>query len=326
MKTGEDQVGSPAAAWVKDVLLSCAVLPVAAAAGLGLAMSYKMYHPPRKALRQKPEDLGLDAVPLKIPVPGGSTVLDAWYIPATDALGTVIVGHGVGRNKGHALPYAAMLHEAGYNVVAFDHRNHGRSTQDRSLVGMSRRFTDDFEAVICAARSRPELEHGKFALFSFSFSTFPALYVTERVADRVDAIICDSGPAWNISGVYGRFIEYSKLGLPGILRGPLLYRVVESVYRRTADWMLAVRWPPKLDHLSVKLLFITGEEDWLIPPDEVRRIAELHPGSEVWIAPGAGHLMALRTHPERYRELVLGFLERAFQSASSPGVASGGSR
>lgn len=300
---------------LKDVLLIGLVVPVFAAIIYAIIMAYKTFHPPRAAMRHHPDKFGLPATAVKIPVRNSRVVIDAWCIPAPGAAHTVVVGHGIGRNKSAALPYAALLHRAGYNVVAFDHRNHGESSNDWSFRPMSRRFTDDIAAVIDFVRSRPELNGGQIALYAFSFSTFPAIYVLTRPECRLQAIICDSGPVKHILPLYERFIATNQLLMPAIFKGPIVYQVVKIAYTYISDAMLAVQnWPPALTDLPVQLLFIANECDSLIPADEVRQVADLYPQATFWLAPMAPHLQAFRMHKAVYADVVTGFLQRALDS------------
>ena len=173
-----------------DLVLALTALPVIMAAAYAVVRAYQTYHPPRLPFRKKPADFGLSPEQVRIPTANPAISLDAWLLPAGPAAPTVIVGHGVGQHKGFTLPYVSFLHEAGYNVLAFDHRNHGRSDTDRVFWQMSKRFTDDMEAAIAFARRRGTFDGSAIALLTFSFSTFPAVYVLKRPGCRVDAIIC----------------------------------------------------------------------------------------------------------------------------------------
>lgn len=62
-----------------------------------------------------------------------------WYVPAGNGAGptaaTVVLVHGFHANKSGILKYGAGLHPA-FNLVAFDMRNVGRSTGDRTTSGV----------------------------------------------------------------------------------------------------------------------------------------------------------------------------------------------
>lgn len=292
-----------------DGALALSGPPAAAAATYGVVLAHRIYHPPRVVGPQTPADAGLPYEGVTIPARRDGVTLDAWLVPADAGAGTVVLGHGMGRNKATVLRYAAMLHDAGLNVLAFDLRNHGRSGSDGAVTGMAGRFIDDFDVVVSHVASRPELAGGGIALFCFSFSTWPALQVAVTGAARVQAVVCDSGPAMDVAASFHRVMDVRKGTLPPPLRGPVLYELTKAVYARAAERMLAATgWPPALGARDVPMLFVAGDADPVIPPGEVERVAAVYPGSQLWVAPGASHLQAFRAHPERYRDLVTGFL------------------
>jgi len=53
--------------------------------------------------------------------------LEAWYIKADSAKGTVILFHGLGSNKGNVLGEALEFNSFGYNTMLIDIRAHGNS-------------------------------------------------------------------------------------------------------------------------------------------------------------------------------------------------------
>jgi len=304
------------ASWLADGLLVLAGMPIIAAVIFAVMRAYRTYHPARLPLRKAPEDFGLRARRVTIPTTSPRVSLQAWQCFRNATRPTVIIGHGIGQHKGFALPYAAFLYRAGYNVLTFDHRNHGKSDPDRVLWNKSGRFTDDVYAAIRFVRNQPGCDKSPIALLTFSFSTFPALYVLKRWDCPVDAIICDSGPALDVKVLPERFIDAGKATLPRIFKGPILFGIVKKIYRWTINAMLGVQWPPDFRSFNGRLLLIANEEDIVIPPDEVRGIADLYPRSEFWVAPTTGHLMALRRRGQEYSTLVLEFLGRAFAESA----------
>ena len=298
--------------WLRDLALTLLFLPAVATAMFALVFAYKTHHPSRRPSRKKPEDFGLSATSVKLAVKNSKIRLDAWFIPAHQAIHTVILGHGWGRNKDFSLPYASFLHRAGYNVLIFEHRNHGESDVDHALWSMSRRYTDDIEAAILFIQSQPELDRGDLALYCFSFSTFPALHVLRRpeCLRLVRACILDSGPSINLTDISHRFAKAGKIKLPAIFKGPILGTVFQYVYAGAVVAMLAVHWPPQLDQMPVKLLFIANSDDEIVPPFQSQGMADLHPKSELWLATGTSHLMAFRDHNEVYRHRITDFLNR----------------
>ena len=53
--------------------------------------------------------------------------LHAWPLPATPARGGVLIVHGLGEHGGRYAHVATHLTQAGWAVVGYDQRGHGRS-------------------------------------------------------------------------------------------------------------------------------------------------------------------------------------------------------
>lgn len=276
------------------------------ALALALSAAYQVYHPKRLPLRRGPADDGVPAEAVRIAVGRSRMTLQAWYLAAPGATRSVVVGHGIGRHKGFSWPYAVFLYRAGFNVLVFDHRNHGESDSDRAFWGMARRFTDDMDAAVSWLRARHD---GPVSILTFSFSTFPALYVLRRSGTKVDAIVCDSGPCLDIDSLSHRFIAAGQKFLPEWLLKPKTFAFFTSAYARAIRLMLNVhQWPPDLAGASTRLLFIANEHDNIVPASDVERFANLYDGAGCWQVPKATHLTAFKTDPEGYSRVVLEFL------------------
>lgn len=298
--------GSGTAVTVASVLAA----PVAPLVGAFLA--YRIYHPPRRRHHRAPADFALPSAEVTVPLPDRPGSLHLWVCEG-DPERVVVVGHGIGLSKSAGLPYAKFLHDAGYTVALFDHRNHGTSVQDRSVFGLSARFTADIAAVVAHLRARPAHRAARFALFGFSFSTFPSFYLPMRGDTPVDAIICDSGPVADIGPLFRNFLDTGALPIPA----PLLARPARSllapVVAGLGAAMVRAPWPPPAErYAGTPLLFLAGEADRIVPAEQVAALARRYPHAEYRVLPGADHLQGLKADPDGYRETVLSFLKQAF--------------
>ncbi|TVL87418.1 alpha/beta hydrolase [Streptomyces sp. LX-29] len=282
----------------------------------GAALSYLVYHPPRRPHHKKPADLGLTSSDVVVPLNGDTgRGIHVWLCPG-DPGRVVVMGHGLGLSKSASLAQAKLLNDAGYTVALFDHRNHGKSGADRACWSMSDRHTADVVAVVRHMRARPEHATARIAVYGFSISTFPSLYML-RKADEcpVDAVVFDSGPAVDLRPLFRNFIAAGGLPVPRPLRTGSAGRTLEKVFSSVATAMLRVQWPPPVTgaYESTPMLFLTGERDSIIPAPAVRGLAERFPRAEVHELPDTEHLLGIKTHPKVYAETVLDFLQRTLK-------------
>jgi uncharacterized protein len=296
----------------------------------GLAVAWRLYHPPRPRRRRAPSAFGLDPTELWI---GGSSArgrLHAWYFPG-DPQRVVVLGHGLGLDTSHSLAQAQLLHRAGYTVVLFDFRNHGASFRDPALTGFSHRFDDDLVAVVDQVRAMPEHAHARVALWGLSFSTFPVLDTLARLGGAVCAVICDSGPTRDLSAIVNGFPRSGLLPVPQALQAPPAWPLWQAVYRRLATTMLdaPADWPPAAQHGvdRTPMLFVVGDRDPVTPVEQVRAVARRYPYAEVLVMAGAGHLHGIKVDRDAYTATVLDFLTRALSKdpVAAPQHTAGGS-
>ena len=84
-----------------------------------------------------PKSYGLPFDPVEIRTSDGET-LAAWWVPAADARGTVLLFHGNAGNISHRLDYLLMFHRLRYSTLIVDYRGYGRSTGRPSEEGTYR--------------------------------------------------------------------------------------------------------------------------------------------------------------------------------------------
>jgi pimeloyl-ACP methyl ester carboxylesterase len=209
-------------------------------------------------------------------------------------------------------------------VVLFDFRNHGASFRDHGLTRFSHRFDDDVVAVVDHVRAMPEHAPARIALWGFSFSTFPVLDTLARLNGAVHAVICDSGPTRDLSVIVNSLPRSGLLPVPQALQAAPARALWQAVYQRLAMAILdpPADWPPAAEQQGVSatpMLFVIGDRDAVAPVDQVRAVARRYPRAELLVAPGAGHLRAIKVDNHVYTATVLDFLARAL---SKPVAAS----
>jgi uncharacterized protein len=152
-------------------------------AGLVSAMA----NPPRSPILRSPAEDGLAFSDVFFPAMDGVTI-EGWFIPA-DSDRLIIANHPIWANRqgfpGHLKPYGDAweasgnaievdfmpdykhLHDAGYNVLAYDLRNFGQSgAGSGGVIGNGIREYRDVIGSLRYVRSRPDLQAMKIGLLS----------------------------------------------------------------------------------------------------------------------------------------------------------------
>lgn len=82
---------------------------------------------PQQQISNTPKDIGLDYTSVNIATSDGET-LHGWWVPASNAKGTVLFFHGNAGNISHRINYLKMFEQLGYNTLLFDYRGYGQSS------------------------------------------------------------------------------------------------------------------------------------------------------------------------------------------------------
>lgn len=259
-----------------------------------------------------PQALGMRADALSFKAKDG-TPLKGWHIPASPPSGkTVVLAHGHGGRMDEMLRnQATWLHEAGYDVVAFDFRNSGRSGGAKTTLGFEERW--DLEAAITQAQGRGAKE---IAVLGVSMGGATAL--AEAADDpRVKAVVADCAFDTLRNAIEPRVAQGTfDLGPFKGLHYPFNKLTSEAILERAE----AVSGHPlrsteplaKIGGLKDRPVFlIHGAEDQDTPPQTSRNLAQADPDAALWIVPGAGHAQSYETAPREYEKRVLDFLKRS---------------
>lgn len=222
----------------------------------------------------------------------------------------IVFAHGLGGN--HLSWWQQVAHFAGtHTCVVFSHRGFPPSSP---LPGerVADAYADDLAALI------EELDLQDVVLVGQSMGGWTCLEYALRAPQRVRALVMAS-----TSGT----LDYRQLRdkqvddwtgrAPGMLQGlqargvlaasgermareqPAaaqlywqIYQLTPSVFReavRKRIGELRSRPPALLEGLTMPVLFLTGEEDWVFPPAAAPALAALAPKGEAMRVPQAGH-------------------------------------
>jgi alpha-beta hydrolase superfamily lysophospholipase len=245
-----------------------------------------------------PADLGLAYEPVSIVTHDGLT-LTGWLVSAARETTTaVVVMHGF---SGHRLPelaaFVPWLAER-HHVLQFDFRGHGES--DSSVVTLGAHERRDVEAAVAFLASR---QLGPIALFGVSMGAAIAIVAAPELP--VAAVIADAAFAELHHPIANRMREVGY-PLPELGARAIVAAAAVRTRSRLADPLRSVaRIAPRA------LLVIAPKDDSLISWRQSLRLFEAAgEPKELYVAEGAGHAEAYAVDPDRYRQVVLSFLER----------------
>jgi len=233
--------------------------------------------------------------------------LSGWWMPSKTKkpLGTVLLTHGIFKNREQMLTRAEFLVKAGYQVLLFDQRGEGLSGE--SPVSGGALESGDFVAGVTYLNDAHRLVRPLFFM-GFSMGAISAIRAANAYP-QVDGVIADSPLPNGKSYVSRRTLGGVFTALPGFLDACLKdYDRLTGLSLTTQDLDLG---PVVSRFQDVPILYITGEADDLAKSSEVRALfvlTQTHHRSLVYI-PEAGHEQTYSASPESYERAVKSFME-----------------
>jgi len=244
--------------------------------------------------------------------------------------GLIVFCHELGAAHWSALWYARGLWDAGFDVLAFDFRNHGQSDSlpgYRPLHWLTWYEVQDVRAAIRFAERDERLRTLPLGLFGISRGGGAAL-VAAAVEPRVLAVACEGAFAmedvvWHHSQRW--FTLYAD---PRILSWIPNWHV--KLTMRLACWVSQFRRRcryPSMRRLLWRLrnrpvLLISGADDSYVLPEIARELlAKTGHGDEaLWVVPGAKHNRAREVAGEEYDRRLCQFFDTAFKAVPDQSV------
>lgn len=144
--------------------------------GVYLFQSRLVYFPGiGREISATPRDLGVEYEEVRLATDDGER-LHAWFVPAPQSRGAVLLFHGNAGNISHRLDYLRMLHRLGYSSLIFDYRGYGESSGKPSEQGTYR----DAEAAWRHLTVTRGIEPRRIALLGESLGGAVAAWLASR--------------------------------------------------------------------------------------------------------------------------------------------------
>lgn len=255
----------------------------------------------RTPILETPEDYGMAYKDVRYKAEDGIE-LAAWFIPAEGSNKLIICNHPATFNRygfpGHQKPWSDFqdievkfgnvykaLHNSGYNVLTYDFRNHGESSNAKeNLWGQG--FYDEYKDVIATfdyVKSQDHLKNMSIGLFNPCAGGNAAMHAMAECPEYfedVKTFVCAQPASINVM---------SKIALDGMGLGNFMDTFDEEIKKNIG--MKTSQMSPHLYAQNIKIpTFIIQNRDdaWTIPSD-VQKTFDLIPTKDkklFWIEEG----------------------------------------
>ncbi|GAA4366439.1 hypothetical protein GCM10023185_37570 [Hymenobacter saemangeumensis] len=228
------------------------------------------------------------------------TRLAAWYVPVSEARGTVALFHGYHSQRAGLHAEAAIFRRLGYNTLQLDFRGSGASDGDYTSVGY-----DEAQDVKAAYDWLRQQDHNrKLYLFGTSMGAVSILRGMRQYPDmQPEGLILECPFGTQLDASKGRF---RSLHLP---EEPLSHLIVFSGSVVNGFWGFshdAVRYAGAV---RVPALLQWGEQDPRVSRAETDALfAALRGPKQLVTYPAAGHESYARQDSARWAQAVAAFL------------------
>jgi pimeloyl-ACP methyl ester carboxylesterase len=243
-----------------------------------------------------PKDLPVEQVTFNS---ASGTTIHGWLVEPATNHGVVILQHGMSADKSTLVERAKFLSQAGYAVLLFDFQAHGESVGEQITFGYLE--SRDSQAAVNFAKKR------------FPGKPIGVIGVSLGAAAAALAVPPLDVQAMVLEMMYPTVVDATKdriemrLGKPGRLLSPLL----------TAQFKLRAGFGPDdlrpivcVETITEPKLFLAGTADRDTKFDEAKEIFARAASPKQFVPfEGAKHEDLLAFAPERYKQLILDFLD-----------------
>ena len=255
----------------------------------GIEHIYAYDSPPH---RRTPEKFGVPFEDVEIPAADGGS-LYGWWMPSLPDAPTLILVHGWSRNIERMMVYIRKLHPLGYNLLAFDARNHGSSSSIKHpTVGT---FTEDVLAALDYISDNERFSSQEVGLIGLSIGGGASIAAAGQ-DERVRAAITVGAMSHPIKVMMGQF---EKQRVPQFV-GTLLFG-----YMRLRHGLDFDKIAPEnhIANTEAEIMLVHGENDETIPLEQAEDLRVANPEkTRLWVVPKKGH-SDCHYHPEFWEKV-----------------------
>jgi dipeptidyl aminopeptidase/acylaminoacyl peptidase len=236
-----------------------------------------------------------------------ATRLYGWWLEAAKDAPTVVVLHGVKKNRTDVLRASLLLRQAGFNVLVFDGRAHGNSGGRFVTYGFYERR--DVETALEWLAKEKGVDRELVGLAGESMGAAIALQVAAH-NPWIRAVWADS-PFASLRRVAGEFAQ-RVTRLPGAVLHPVLWTTLQVANYRGKFDIKTVEPLALAAEIKCPVSLVHGTADQLIATAHSQSIYDALGGKkDLWFVEGGRHARSIRHHRSRreYSERLIRFFK-----------------
>ena len=229
--------------------------------------------------------------------------LYAKYLDAGKGKAAIIV-HGYRTNHYSGAYYAKIFFEAGYSVLVYDQRSHGRSPGQGITLGYKEKYDLD-----CCVQYAVTLGNHAIILHGESMGTAVCIQFLaaqeKKHSDYLKGAVLNCGFSNAKDAVIRWQRKYFKLPIfPYFYIVNILNRLFNGFWLSRLDCVSLVK------KIKIPLFYIHGLEDDLLPPSMSRLLYDATLGTKLlWEVPNARHAQSCNVNPREYQIRIQEFLK-----------------
>jgi fermentation-respiration switch protein FrsA (DUF1100 family) len=232
-----------------------------------------------------------------------ATKLKGWWMEVNPGGPTVVILHGVNKNRTDVVRTAMILGRAGFNILVFDGRGHGNSGGRYVTYGFYERRDVDY-----ALAWLVDVKKVDPALIGLAGESMGAAIALQVAASNplVRAVWADS-PFASLRRIAEEYVR-KVTGLPDAVLSPVIWTTIKMAnYRGKFDLEL-VNPLSIAASINCPVYMTHGTADQLISPAHSENIyAALRGKKEMWLVEGARHARAVSHSKKEYSDRITRF-------------------
>ena len=234
--------------------------------------------------RISPGNYDISCEEVRIPTKN-NRMLYGWWIPVhpecNETYPTVILVHGWNRNLERLVPYIKQLYGKGYNLLAFDSRNHGSSDPDGYSSML--KFAEDIFASVDFLKTRPCADNNRVGVIGLSIGGAASIYASAH--DKRIKKVITVGAFANPEDIMAS--EFKKRKVPY----PLVWLFLKFVQFRIKVSFDEIAPVNNIKKPEAEILLVHGTNDDVVPYTEAEKLLSASDKEKVQLLtlPGSAH-------------------------------------